>query len=172
MPRVHFVKKARKDNRVVKKGESYYYWTFRHGGKRMSKTRPRPSQLTQSEYYQAIRGMVEEVEDMTLDADNDDIMSDLEDIIEDMSNRLEELAEEQYEKKENMPEGLQEGPTGQLLEERSDMLESAQSDLDGIDRDLPNKDDFETDEEWTAEVAEKLEEIRSEMIEAIVNAEV
>ena len=41
MPRVHHVKSARKDNPVAKKGESYYWWKFRYGGKRYSKT-PRP----------------------------------------------------------------------------------------------------------------------------------
>lgn len=50
MPRVHHIKKAAKDNAVVKKGESYYHWSFRYGGKRMSKMYPRPSQLTQSKY--------------------------------------------------------------------------------------------------------------------------
>jgi len=51
MPRVHFVKHARKDNDLVKKGESYYWWKFRFTGKCMSKTPPRKSQLTESEYW-------------------------------------------------------------------------------------------------------------------------
>ena len=57
MPRVHYVKKSRKDNPAVKKGESYYHWKFAYSPKRYSKTRPRPSQLTQSyklsRYYEA-----------------------------------------------------------------------------------------------------------------------
>lgn len=33
MPHVTFVKKARKDNPVAKKGESYYWWAFMVGGR-------------------------------------------------------------------------------------------------------------------------------------------
>ena len=66
MPRVTFVKSARKDNPVAKKGESYYWWKFRYGGKRYSKTRPRPSQLTQSPYYSQVRSLVEQIEDATV----------------------------------------------------------------------------------------------------------
>jgi hypothetical protein len=50
VPKVNFVKAAAKDNRVAKKGESYYWWKFRYGSKHMSKTPPRPSQLTQSDF--------------------------------------------------------------------------------------------------------------------------
>ena len=34
MPRVHFVKKARKDypSTGIQKGDSYYWWQFRYGG--------------------------------------------------------------------------------------------------------------------------------------------
>ena len=43
MPRVNYVKKARKNNPAVKRGESYFWWKFRYGGKQYSKTRPRQS---------------------------------------------------------------------------------------------------------------------------------
>jgi len=48
MARANFVKKARKDNSVVKKGESYYWWKFAYGSKQYSKEAPSRSQLTQS----------------------------------------------------------------------------------------------------------------------------
>jgi hypothetical protein len=50
MPRVNFVKKARKaiPSSGIKVGDSYYWWKFRYGGKFVSKERPRQSQLTQS----------------------------------------------------------------------------------------------------------------------------
>ncbi len=56
MARAHFVKKARKDNPAagIKAGDSYYWWKFRRGGKHYSKTAPRPSQLTQSEYLRRL----------------------------------------------------------------------------------------------------------------------
>ena len=71
MPRVTHVKAARKDNPVCKKGESYYWWKFRYGGKRYSLTRPRASQLTQSAYYGAVRGLIEMIEDAGTPEDND-----------------------------------------------------------------------------------------------------
>lgn len=63
MPRVHHVKKAMKDNRVCKKGESYYWWKFRYGGKQYSKTYPRASQLTQSDKLGRIYSAQEAVQD-------------------------------------------------------------------------------------------------------------
>jgi hypothetical protein len=53
MARAHFVKKARKaiPGTDIKKGDSYYWWKFRFGGKRTSKTAPKASQLTQSEFW-------------------------------------------------------------------------------------------------------------------------
>jgi hypothetical protein len=56
MPKVIFVKKAQKDipGTNIKKGDSYYWWKFRFGGKRTSKTYPKRSQLTQSDFLQRI----------------------------------------------------------------------------------------------------------------------
>jgi len=68
MPRVNFVQKARKDNPVAKAGESYYWWKFRYGGKHYSLTRPRESQLTQSEFLGAMYSLLEEIQDFTLKA--------------------------------------------------------------------------------------------------------
>lgn len=63
MPRVHYVKKARKANRVAQPGESYYWWKFRYGGKQLSKTYPRASQLTQSDKLSRIYAAQEAVQD-------------------------------------------------------------------------------------------------------------
>jgi len=46
MVRVHYVKKARKDNPAVKAGEPYYWWQFYRGQKQYSATYPRRSQVT------------------------------------------------------------------------------------------------------------------------------
>lgn len=67
MTKAHFVKKAAKDNPAVKKGEPYWWWKFMVGGrggpKHYSATRPRPSQLTQSEFLSAIYSQQEDLED-------------------------------------------------------------------------------------------------------------
>ena len=63
MPRLHYVKKARKDNPAVKAGEPYYWWKHAWSAKQYSKTRPRPSQLTQSEFMSEYLSMGEDFED-------------------------------------------------------------------------------------------------------------
>ena len=86
MPRVYFVKKARKDYPVgIKKGDSYYWWKFRYGGIHRSKTRPRPSQLTQSEFLSTIYAIIEEIQDVTITDFNS---------IEELKEFIEEKAEE------------------------------------------------------------------------------
>jgi len=62
MAKAHYVKRARKDNPVVKAGESYYWWKFRFGPKLYSKTPPKPSQLTQSPYLSVIYACQEDWE--------------------------------------------------------------------------------------------------------------
>jgi hypothetical protein len=131
MAKAIFVKKARKDNSVVKAGESYYWWAFRYGGKYYSKTRPRASQLTQSEFLSQIYEICEEIED--LDTEEIKTIENLQDIRDDLSSRLNDLASEQYDNQSNMPEGLQYGPTGELLESRAEACEEMANNLDDID---------------------------------------
>lgn len=119
MPKLHFVKKARKDNSAVKKGESYYWWKFMRGPKRMSKTKPRPSQLTQSEFLSRVYSITETIEDIP----GEGTIDELRDIFEYISSEYSELSELAYESFGNMPESLQYGPTGTMLEERADMAQ-------------------------------------------------
>lgn len=65
MASVTFVKKAMKDypDHGIKKGESYYWWKFRFGGKHYSRTPPRQSQLTQSEFWGTVWGTQEGIDD-------------------------------------------------------------------------------------------------------------
>lgn len=183
MPRVHFVKKARKDNSAVKAGEPYYWWKFRYGGKRRSKTRPRPSQLTQSAYYSSVRSLVERVEDYTFE-DYDDF----ETFRDEMKDEIQELGSQAQESLDNMPDSLQYSPTGELLQERVDACDTADNDLDSIsefewDKDEPEEGDFEdadafqaAQEQYESDKATAFEEwvdnARSDMRDAISNAEV
>jgi len=128
MPRVTHVKAARKDNPVAKKGESYYWWKFRYGGKRYSLTYPKASQLTQSAYFGTVYSMQEEVEAW----EGEDVLS-FEGLKEDILGQVEELREETQSSLDNMPDQLQYSPTGELLQERVDALDSAESDIECID---------------------------------------
>lgn len=128
MPRVQHVKSARKDNPVCKKGESYFWWKFRYGGKQYSLTRPRASQLTQSAYYGALYDLQEQVEGAS--PENAD---DFEALRDEIAAGIREQGEQCTESRDNMPEGLQDAPTGELLQERADACESAADEIENME---------------------------------------
>ncbi len=139
MARAHFVKKARKDNPAhgIKKGDTYYWWKFRRGGKHYSKTHPRPSQLTQSEYLSTAYALQEQIEDMKINP------SDLQaaaDELRSVADEVRTLGQEQESRIDNMPDSLQDSDTAQLLRGRAeaceslaDELESAASEIEDLD---------------------------------------
>jgi hypothetical protein len=148
MARTHFVKKARKDypEAGIKKGESYYWWKFRYGGKHMSKEAPKASQLTQSEFLSRLYDVQDRLANIS--ADNiEDIQTETESIAEELN----EMASDCRDKHDNMPDGLQEGEVGQMLEERADACENAASELEGIDYDYDEQNALD-------EVREEVEE--------------
>jgi hypothetical protein len=154
MARAHFVKAARKDypDHGIAKGESYYWWKFRTGGrggpKHFSKTAPKGSQLTQSEYLGQHYALQEELEALAAD-------EGLEDAVSDIATRFRELGEEQSEKKNNMPDSLQDSDTGNMLDERAEKCESIASELEGLTFDIGDKDDDQTPEEfWESRLEE------------------
>ncbi len=114
MPRVTHVRKAQKDNPVCKKGESYYWWKFRHGGKKYSLTYPKQSQLTQSQYLSVIYDCSDtwgEMEDPTgLDVSfstRESLPGTLEHIantMESVAENLRELVDQYEESASNMEE--------------------------------------------------------------------
>jgi hypothetical protein len=143
MPRVTHVKKARKDNPVCKKGEPYYWWKFRYGGKHYSLTYPRPSQLTQSEFLSQIYDLGEEIEGWTPSGDDDDWKEEAAAAISDWADQARSIGEEQEERLCNMPDQLQEGDTGILLQDRGQYCQEMADDLENLDLDLfESADDF------------------------------
>lgn len=158
MPKVYHVKNARKDNSVAKKGESYYWWKFRYGGKHYSKTRPKASQLTQSDFLSRAYELNERIEDLEVDS-----IEDLRCEIEDIANEFRTLGEESYDNLSNMPDHLQESSSaGMLLQERSDRCEEIADELENIDTDI---DEDAIKEEVQAELGEdaKKDEIEDEI---------
>lgn len=137
MARAHFVEKARKDNSVVKKGESYWWWKFRFGGKQYSKDKPRRSQLTQS----AFLGQMYEIEDrvslMGFEG-QDDAEGQIEEVVGDLQNLMEEVQESL----DNMPEHLQEtSSSGELLTERLENVQEFMDELEAVDLEIEDLDD-------------------------------
>jgi hypothetical protein len=164
MPKVIHVKKARKANKAqgIKKGQSYYWWSVMIGGrgvKRYSLTKPKPSQLTNSEFWGTYYAIQEDVNDAAPQS-TEDVETRRDDIV----SQLESLRDETDEKFNNMPDGLQQGDTGQMLEERVSGLEEVISELENVDCAFSD-DDLEeglTDEEKRQEwIAEKWSEVIS-----------
>lgn len=135
MTKLNFVKSAAKDypQAGIAKGESYYWWQHYRMPRRMSKTRPKPSQIASSEYERELLGIVEELEGWEggwYEGDRDELVS-----------QLEQLRDYEQEKFDNMPEGFQQGDTGVMLEERVSNLDQWIDELNSIDFDKENEDE-------------------------------
>lgn len=156
MATVHFVKSARKDNETqgIKKGDSYYWWKFRHGGKLISKTRPKPSQLTQSEFWQAVLSLQEE-------NDSAPAPDDIDSQVDSIKDRLSEIQSELEDKISNMEQSFPNGcPSLDTLNERKDAIESAISDIESADLSFDESmDDEERDD--------RAQEIWNDIIDAL-----
>lgn len=121
------------DTIFVKKGETYWQWGMMQGGRGVqhySKTPPRRSQLTNSDFL----GQIYDLED-TLDFSQAASPEDLEGIRDEIVQQLRDLGGEQIGKYDNMPDGLQQGDTGQLLEARAEACEAIADEFDQIDLD-------------------------------------
>lgn len=147
MARIHH-RKARKDypNNGVKKGDMYYFVQIKTGPRSSriirSLTRPKPSQLTSSEYLSTLYGIQEGL--------GTEVTFPPEDMRE-IASSLEELGTTQRDNFEAMPEGLQQGDTGTMLEERASACENAAGELEGFADEMdgleePTELDYEDDE--------------------------
>lgn len=154
MAKAYFVKKARKDfpEHDIKKGDSYWYWSFRFGGVHKSKTQPRPSQLTQSTFLSEIYSIQEEIESITSES-----VEDLESTVDEIKSRLEDLKSECENSLDNIPDQLKECDTGTLLQERIDGVDEWINNLDSLDLSI---DEDIKEEEKKEKIEELIEEIK------------
>jgi hypothetical protein len=163
MARAHFVKKARKaiKDGGIKKGDSYYWWKFRYGGKRVSKTPPKQSQLTQSDFWGAVYSAQESASDVP---DFESLASSRDDLVAEFQN----IEDETQGKFDNMPENLQMGDTGQMIEERVSAIQEVISELEGIDCE-PDIDENEGAEENETDEAkqERIDKLREEKAQEV-----
>lgn len=169
MPRVHYVKAARKDNPVAKAGEPYYWWAFRYGGKRYSKTPPRASQLTQSEFLGSVYGALEDLQDYQLPAEitveedqtREDavaaIAEEAKEAIQAAVDAIREQGEEASSRRDSMPDSLQDSETGELLGQRSEDAEQLATDLEDLASQV---------EDWGTEAEADLDALRALVEEA------
>lgn len=141
MAKVHY-RKARKDypGTAVSKGNMYYFAQIKTGPRSSrvirSLTRPKPSQLTASEFRSTWLSVGEDLDRVTLAED-----------IQNASDVMQELADETQDKLDNMPDSLQESDVGQLLQDRI----SAAEEVSGLLSDLADRlgdIESETDKDW------------------------
>ena len=135
MGRVYHIKKAKKDNAVVSKGEPYYYMIFRMGAtptrkfgfakKVLFKNYPKASEMTMNAYKSAIRSIREEFSSENFYRDS------WEDSVSEIVDRLTEIKDTAEESYDNMPDHLAESSSsGELLRER---METAEANIDAIE---------------------------------------
>lgn len=156
MARATFVKHARKDNPVAKKGDMYWWWKFRFGGKHYSKTHPRPSQLTQSDYLSSAYAFQEQIEDITVDDDNlEDAAGELRSVADEVRN----LGSEQEYKIGNMPDSLQESDTAQMLRGRAEACEALAGELESAADEIEDLIDPDVDADDPAASADQAQSI-------------
>lgn len=160
MPQVHHVKKSRKAYRKegIKKGEPYYWWkTRRTRGKQYFSTlhrstkKPRPSQLTSSEFMREALELCEQIEDAKPET-IEDLISQRDEWVQ----RAQEIQNQEQEKYDALPTSLQEGSSGEQIQERVTAMETFATELEGVSI---NEDG---DEE---ELEERLSELQSVLLD-------
>lgn len=151
MPRVHLVKKSRKEFPGIPKGSTYYWWKFPYSGIRRTLVRPRPSQLTQSEHKGEAYGIQEDLADLTVG----DVQAEVD--MSEYADRARELGETAMDNLYNMPESLQQGDTGQLLEQRASDMEDWASELEGVDTEVDSELSEEDAEDRAQEILDEIQ---------------
>jgi len=142
------------DTLFCKKGDTYYWWQFRHGGKNFSTTRPRPSQLTQSEFYSAVYSLQEEADDWEVNSEDD-----FNEMLEHCKSQVEEIRDYEEEKKSNMEsEGLENVPSYETVSERYDAMEEMHSELECVEWEDFDEED-EDEEAYETHCTEQKEKI-------------
>lgn len=122
MPKANFVRKSRKDNPAVKKGESYWWWKPNFGRKRYFKTKPSRSQMTNSSFLSSIWAIEDNLSICDVTG------------AEELVSELQQLCDECQDSLDNMPEHLQDSSSsGQRLTERIDGLTDWISEIESID---------------------------------------
>lgn len=121
MPRV-YQRKAGKDypQHGIKKGDTYFAWSFYREPERKSKTRPLPSQLTNVES----EALMLEVYELDEFRNPEEVRSAI--------SSLEDAAEMEQEKADNISEHFPDSEAAQRAEAHVDALEGAISELESI----------------------------------------
>lgn len=136
MPRVHFVKKARKDNPAVKKGESYYHWQRYRSKKQYSVTPPKRSQLTSSGKLATIYDAEDNVGNFGIDSSDRDCLlmslQNFEGAVREAGESFREVSEEYNESADNLEEYFSGSQQIDDIREKAEACETAADDADTL----------------------------------------
>lgn len=166
MPKVHHIK-ANKDypDEGIKKGEMYFKWSLKTGPRSgmtfRSKSHPRQSQLTTSDFWSTFYGISEQAEDLI--PSMDDVETERDNVVQE----LESLRDETQSRFDNMPDGLQQGETGQRLENRVSELESLIESINSVDCTCDDGDEDQSEEEKEERRSDRAKEIWEEIVDEL-----
>lgn len=139
MPRVHRVKKSRKEFPGIPIGSEYWWWKFAFGPTVRSLKPPRPWQLTRSEFLSEYLRISDETVGSLSSWDD----------LESLVSELENLRDETQAKLDNM--SAESGSTVELLEARVSGLDEWIDHIDVVAGD-------HEDETWTDQVRDEISE--------------
>lgn len=170
MPKVTHVKSAKKDNPVVKKGQPYYWWKFRYGGKQYSVEYPKKSQLTQSSFKSAYFDLQDRIEELRKVK-----IEELESACESIVDMIEVMLDDAESSLSNIPEHLQDT---HILCERVEMLEewkdSFEDNMPELDLEMLQEEvdtDGMTEEKAKDAVQKFFSEKVSEIVDELITAD-
>lgn len=195
MPRVTSVAKAQKTpgkcgrpgcGVEIAKGDSYYWFKFRYGGKhvRCGKHFPRTSELTQSDKLSTAWAAVEAIDDAVAafgeiavkSADDKDALKagieTLKSDVESAKEEIEQVGQDYLDSKDNMPENFQDGDQAQDMEAKANSLEEFAQELDEALSELDElieKIDTEIGDQKPDDVVEWLSDIQDDAASAVTN---
>lgn len=140
---------------IIVKGDTYLFYFQRYsktsrGVKKYRHTacRPTRSELTGSEFLQAIYGAEDSFTAQVADLRAKKVaIEEFEQYIDDAVSELEQARDGCEERREAMPEGLQDSETGQLLEERMEKCNDTISELEELRDKLFELRDADEDED-------------------------
>jgi len=163
MPRVHTAT-ARKDYPKfgIIKGDKYYYWTPYRQGRKMSKTRPTPSQVESNATRSGFLAIIESCE---AEIDAAGVVKDVKDALCNAADDFDGVVEELRAKSSNIEEGFgHETELSTQFNDQADELESWADELRGADFDEveepgeepeePDRDEYEDDLDYGKAVEE------------------
>lgn len=165
----------------IKIGDSYRWFKFRNGPKRVfcSAHRPKSSEMTQSDKLSTLYAAREHAEELlaTEDIGREDISAEL----NDCAQAARDVGEEYQSSLDNMPEQLQESSGIQekidACEQWADELESAASEVESMEDwtemaqpDEPDENASEEDKKAYEEATELIDQAKQEAIDYAQNA--